>query len=64
MADESWAAATFAGAAEEQARKVARLTPTERVALLEELLELAAASGALAKSRELKQKDVDTMWAS
>ncbi len=63
MAEDEWAAGTFAGAADAQARAVADLTPTERVLLLEQLLELAAASGALQRSREAKQREIDALWA-
>lgn len=64
MDEKDWAAATFAGASVAQADAVAALTATERVALLEQLLELAVASGALRRSREAKQRGLDALWAA
>jgi len=63
MTAEQWHRATFDGTRAGQARELARLTPDERVELLEELLELAQASGALARSRAAKQQAVDALWA-
>jgi hypothetical protein len=61
---DGWSAATFEGAAMAQAERVAALTPTERVALLEQLLELAIASGALQRAREEKQRALDLLWSA
>lgn len=62
MAD--WAQGTFAGTEAAQAEVIADLSPDERVALLEELLEAARASGALARAREEKQRLVDAQWGT
>jgi hypothetical protein len=64
VSDQAWSAATFDGAAAAQAETVARLSPTERVDLLERLLELAVASGAVARCRADKQHALDALWAS
>ncbi|MGQ0631022.1 MAG: hypothetical protein ACT4P1_08255 [Sporichthyaceae bacterium] len=63
MGEQEWSAATFDGAAAAQARTIAALSPTERVVLLEGLLELAAATGALRRAREDKQRALDAMWS-
>jgi hypothetical protein len=62
--EDAWTAATFDGAAGAQAEKVAALTATERVELLEQLLELAAASGALQRARDEKQRALDLLWTA
>lgn len=62
--DDPWAAATFAGASAAQAGVAANLTPTQRVALLEELLQLAIASGSLQRARRAKQAEIDEVWAT
>ena len=62
MTDEVWDRATFDGTQTGQARVLAGLTPDERVELLEELLELAQASGALQSARAAKQRAVDALW--
>ena len=64
MADESWTAASFAGAAAAQADVVAALSPTERIRLLEQLIELATASSALQRSRADKQRAIGALWGS
>lgn len=61
--DEAWAAATFHGTAAAQGDRIAALTATQRVALLEQLLEIAAASGALQRAREEKQRALDLLWS-
>ncbi|HEX3828847.1 MAG TPA: hypothetical protein VHV82_16420 [Sporichthyaceae bacterium] len=62
VSDLNWEAATFDGAAAAQADAVADLTPTQRVELLEHLLEMATASGALQRSRQDKQHALDLLW--
>lgn len=58
----TWERASFAGTARAQAERIAALTPDERVALLEELLAVAEASGALQQSRVDKQRALDEAW--
>lgn len=62
MSTDPWTRATFAGTERAQADLIAQLTPDERVALLEELLDVAEASGALQRSREEKQRAIDRAW--
>jgi uncharacterized tellurite resistance protein B-like protein len=64
MSDDDWSRGTFRGAEEAQALIVANLTPDARVALLEQLLEVAIASGALQRARDDKQHALDELWAS
>ncbi|HEX3611748.1 MAG TPA: hypothetical protein VHU88_08695 [Sporichthyaceae bacterium] len=64
MTEPTWEAATFEGAAEAQAAAVAALTPTQRVELLEQLLEIALTSGALQRSRQQKQLALDQLWTN
>lgn len=61
MTDE-WAVGTFDGLERVRARELAGLTPQQRLAWLEEAQELAHASGALARSREAKQREIDVLW--
>lgn len=63
MAEDDWSAGTFDGAAAAQAARVAGLTPDQRMALLEDLLQVAADSGALQAAREAKQRAIDALWA-
>jgi hypothetical protein len=63
MSDDGWDAATFAGARDAHNRALADLTPEARVAVLEQLLEVAAASGALQRARDEKQRALDELWA-
>lgn len=63
MSADGWDAATFAGARDAHDGAVADLTPEARVALLEKLLEVAMASGALQRSRDEKQRALDELWA-
>jgi uncharacterized tellurite resistance protein B-like protein len=58
-----WARATFAGTRRAQAEVIAKLTPDERLALLEQLLDIAEASGALQRAREDKQRRLDRAWS-
>jgi uncharacterized tellurite resistance protein B-like protein len=58
-----WARATFRGTRQAQAEVIAALTPDERIALLEELLEVAQASGALQRARDDKQHQLDLAWS-
>ncbi len=64
MTTEPWARATFAGTERAQADVIASLTVDQRIALLEELLALAEASGALQRSREAKQRAIDELWGA
>jgi hypothetical protein len=64
VSDDPWSRATFAGTERAQADVVADLTTDERLALLEQLLDIAEASGALQMSREAKQRTLDELWAS
>lgn len=60
---EDWARTTFAGTEQAQAQIVAELTPDARLELLEQLLEIAEASGALRLARETKQETLNDLWA-
>lgn len=62
MTAEDWTRATFAGTELAQARVMAELSPDERLSLLEDLLEIAEASGALRRAREEKQALIDALW--
>ena len=64
MTADDWARTSFAGTEQAQADLAARLTPDARLELLEQLLELAEASGALRRAREDKQQAIDALWAS
>ena len=64
MAADGWDRATFAGTEKAQAQVIATLTPAARVALLEQLLEVARASGALQRAREQKQRALDALWGT
>jgi len=57
-----WEAATFEGLTAVQARAQARSTPEQRWAWLAGALELAAASGALARALADKQAELDGLW--
>lgn len=63
MTTDGWARTTFAGTEAAQAQLAAALTPDARIELLEKLLEIAEASGALQRARELKQEAIDDLWA-
>jgi hypothetical protein len=62
VTSDPWKRATFAGTEQAQADVIADLTPDERVVLLEQLLDMAAESGALANARERKQAALDALW--
>lgn len=64
MAGDVWERATFAGTEAAQSEVIAKLTPAARIALLEQLLEAARASGALWQAREQKQLALDAVWGS
>ena len=64
VSDDPWSRGTFSGTERAQADVVAAMTADERLALLEELLHLAEASGALQLSRQAKQAALDELWAS
>jgi hypothetical protein len=57
-----WAVGTWAGAQAVQRRAVAALSPTERLAWLEEALDAAAALGALDAARQAAQDRADALW--
>jgi uncharacterized tellurite resistance protein B-like protein len=61
---DDWVRTSFAGTERAQALIEAGLTPDARLELLEQLLEIAEASGALQRAREDKQLAIDTLWAS
>lgn len=63
MSVDPWARGTFEGTELAQARVIAGLSPDERVALLEELLVVAEASGALQRARREKQDRIDAAWS-
>lgn len=55
---------SFAGARHARLRdQVERTTPTQRVHHLEELLDLAQASGALARKREHERRYWERVWS-
>ena len=58
----SWESATFEGARDAQARALAITTPDERFRWLMDALDLAAATGALARARADKQAWCDRVW--
>jgi uncharacterized tellurite resistance protein B-like protein len=62
--DDLWSRTTFAGTEQAQADVVAELTPDERLALLEQLLDIALESGALQRSRVAKQRAIDKLWTT
>jgi uncharacterized tellurite resistance protein B-like protein len=64
VSTDPWDRATFVGTEQAQADLIADLTPDERLALLEQLLEIAEASGALQRAREDKQRLLDQAWAT
>lgn len=59
---EPWADATFDGAERRLRRAVAAATAQRRMDWLEEALELALASGALADDRRLRQERCEHAW--
>ena len=61
--DGGWERGTFTGTEGAQRDLLARLTPDERLVLLEGLLEIAEASGALQRARDDKQREIDALWA-
>lgn len=63
MTAEDWAGTSFAGTEHAQARVAAELTTDARLELLEQLLEVAEASGALRRAREDKQRAIDQLWS-
>ena len=58
----SWESATFEGVQQVQARALGATTPDERFRWLMEALELAEATGALARARAEKQAACDRLW--
>ena len=63
MTGDGWDRATFAGTERAQAKVIASLTPDARMALLEQLIDVAQASGALQLARERKQRALDDRWS-
>lgn len=63
MTGADWDSVTFEGARRATAARVAAAPPEQRLAWLEEALELASASGALARIRRQRQADIDERWA-
>lgn len=59
---EDWSAATFEGAAEHQRRAAAAASPARRLAWLEQALQLAEDSGALARVRRDRQRECNLAW--
>ena len=64
MSDDVWKRATFAGTEQAQAEVIADLSVDERLALLEQLLDVAERSGALAHARKTKQAEIDALWSA
>jgi hypothetical protein len=64
VSNDPWGRATFGGTEQAQADVIAELTPDERLVLLEQLLDIAEASGALQRAREDKQRQLDEAWAT
>ena len=62
MSEADWSLGTFEGVRRDQARRAAAATPAQRIAWLEEMLQLALASGALQRERRLKQREIDKAW--
>lgn len=58
-----WEAATFEGLERIRAADLVRTTPQQRLAWLDEALKFAYASGALARAREDKQREIDRIWS-
>lgn len=61
-AESGWEAATFDGLRELQHRDVAAVSPLARMLWLEEALQLAERSGALAVARRRRQRECDELW--
>lgn len=64
MTADPWDRATFAGNEQAQAAAIAALTADARLALLEQLLDVARASGALGRARAEKQRALDAVWGT
>ncbi len=64
LPQDDWSAASFDGARKACARAVATASPEQRLAWLEAALELAAASGALARARAARQALADQRFAA
>lgn len=58
-----WSSGAWDGHGQRDLR-IAQATPAQRLAWLESALRLAAASGALARAREERQRECDRLWAS
>jgi len=59
---DGWESATFDGVVMVRAQSLARTTPEERFRWLMDALDLAAATGALARARADKQAWCDRVW--
>jgi hypothetical protein len=64
MSDTDWTLGTFEGVRRDQARRAATSTVAQRLAWLEDVLQLALSSGALQRERQLKQRAIDEAWGS
>lgn len=60
--EERWDEATFEGASRAQRRRWATWTPQERLEWLDAAVLEAHRTGALAASRERKQREVERAW--
>lgn len=61
---DDWTAATFDGLTAVQRRSVAGSRPADRLAWLEQALQLAQASGALARALSARQRACDRLWSA
>jgi hypothetical protein len=59
---DGWEEATYAGKAVAQRRRLAGLTPEQRLAWLEDALIDAERIGVLTKARQHKQRDLINRW--
>lgn len=59
---DDWSVATFEGAERARARRAAGTDPQQRWDWLHTALLLAQRSGALARARERRQREVDEEW--
>ena len=62
MPGTDWSFATFDGARAAQAERMRSLTSDERLAWLDEVLELALQAGTLERVRRERQRAVDQAW--
>jgi hypothetical protein len=62
MTADAWGEATFDGSAAARARRIARLTPQQRLDWLEAALQDAARSGVLVAVRRRRHRSVLAAW--